>query len=368
MSIITDPSLEDIKIKNKILNNIKKILYSKNYILGTNVDFFEKEYAKFCGSKYALGVNSGTDALVISLLSQDIGKGDEVLVTAHSASGTATAIKLVGAKPKFIDIDENFYLTNPDKIKEKITKKTKAIIVVHIYGQSCNMKKILNIAKTFKILVIEDCAQAHGTLYENKHVGNYGLLGCFSFYPTKNLGAIGDAGCIVTNNKKVYRKIRALREFGWFKKFNSSLDGVNSRMDEIQASILRIKLKKLKFYNLDRKRIADYYFAELSKIKEIILPKIYQKSNHTFHQFVIRVPHFHRKKLIEHCKKNKIILGIHYPIPLHKQKAFSNQKEEMPVVEKICQEIVSLPIFTHFKLEDQKKVIKSIKNYFRYND
>jgi dTDP-4-amino-4,6-dideoxygalactose transaminase len=365
MSIVTDPSIEDIKLKNKILKNIKKIFYSKNYILGNNVSFFEKEYAKFCGSKYALAVNSGTDALIISLMSKNIGIGDEVIVTAHSASGTATAIKLIGAKPVFIDIDDNFYLINPDEIEKKITKKTKAIIAVHIYGQSCDMDKILNIAKKFKIIVIEDCAQAHGTLYKNKHVGNYGVLGCFSFYPTKNLGAIGDAGCIVTNNKNVFKKIKALREFGWFKKFNSVLNGVNSRMDEIQASILRIKLKKLKFYNLYRKKIANYYFSELSSVKQIILPKIYDKSNHVFHQFVVRVPRSHRNKLIKYCKKDNIILGIHYPIPLHKQKAFSCKKEKIPVAEKISKEIISLPIFTYFKLQDQKKVIKSIKNYFK---
>lgn len=364
MPILTDPSIEDIKIKNKILKNIKKIFYSKNYILGENVSLFEKEYAKFCGSKYALGVNSGTDALIISLLSKNIGTGDEVLVTAHSASGTVTAIKLLGAKPVFIDIDDNFYLIDPDKIEKKITKKTKAIVAVHIYGQSCDMDKILNIAKKFKILVIEDCAQAHGTLYKNKHVGNYGLFGCFSFYPTKNLGAIGDAGCIITNNKNIYKKIKALREFGWFKKFNSVLNGVNSRMDEIQASILRIKLKKLNSYNLYRKKIANYYFSELSCVKEIILPKINDKSNHVFHQFIIRVPSFHRNKLIEYCKKDKITLGVHYPIPLHKQEAFSNKKEVIPVVEKISKEIISLPIFVYFKLQDQKKVIRSIKSYF----
>ena len=219
--IITDPSIEDFKIKKKILQAISTIIKNKNYILGENVKLFEKEFSKFCGAKFAVGVNSGTDAIIISLLSQNIGRDDEVILPSHSASATSMAVTLVGAKPIFVDIYEDNFLINCDEINKKITKKTKAIIPVHIYGQSCNMQKLVEIAHKKNLIIIEDCAQAHGTLYKKKHVGNFGLMGCFSFYPTKNLGGIGDGGCIITNNKKVFKKLKSLREFGWKKRYVS---------------------------------------------------------------------------------------------------------------------------------------------------
>ena len=325
--ILTDPSQADKKIKSEILYSVSKIISSKQYILGKSVKLFENEFSKFCGSKYAVGVNSGTDALILSLLAINIKYGDEILIPSHSASGTATAVVAVGAKPIFIDIDPDTFLIDINDLEKKITKKTKVIIPVHLYGQSCSIKKIVEIANKNKIKVIEDCAQAHGTKFKDKHVGNFGITGCFSFYPTKNLGAIGDGGCVITNNKVIFEKLKILRDFGWKKRFNSSTKGLNSRLDEIQAAILRIKLKRLDQYNLKRKKIASKYFKDFLKYKYIKTPKLLEYSNHTFHQFVIKVPKNTRNNLINFCKKKKILLGIHYPIPLHKQKAFNKKKK-----------------------------------------
>lgn len=362
--ILTDPSQADKKIKSKILNSVSKIISGKNYILGKSVKLFENEFSKFCGSNYAIGVNSGTDALILSLMAINIKYGDEIIVPSHSASGTATAVVAVGAKPIFVDIDPDTFLIDINDIENKITKKTKAIIPVHLYGQSCSIIKILGIANKYKIKVIEDCAQAHGTKFKGRHVGNFGVSGCFSFYPTKNLGAIGDGGCIITNNKVIFEKLKILREFGWKKRFNSSIKGLNSRLDEIQAAILRIKLKKLNQYNLKRKKIASKYFKEFLKHKYIKTPKLLKYSNHTFHQFVIKVPKNTRNNLINFCKKKKILLGIHYPLPLHKQKAFNKKKKELDNVEKISKEIISLPIFPYLTEKKQNIIVKEIKEFF----
>ena len=358
--IITDPSIEDSKIEKKILQNISKIIKKKNYVLGENVKLFEKEFSKFSSAKFTVGVNSGTDAIIISLLSQNIGNGDEVILPSHSASATGMAVMLVGAKPIFVDIDEDDFLIDCNEINRKITKKTKAIIPVHIYGQSCNMKKIIEIADKNNLLIIEDCAQAHGTFYKKKHVGNFGTMGCFSFYPTKNLGGIGDGGCIITNNKKIYKKLKDLREFGWKKRYDSSVVGLNSRLGEIQAAILRIKLKKLNFYNKERNKIANNYYKKLNKLKSIKLPKLTVNSNHTYHQFVIKVDQSIRDKLIHFCKMNNVMLGIHYPTPLHKQRAFIKKNFKIKIVEKISKQIVSLPIFPYLSLAKQDKIIRII--------
>ena len=358
--IITDPSIEDSKVEKKILQNISKIIKTKNYILGENVKLFEREFSKFSGAKFTVGVNSGTDAIIISLLSQNIGNGDEVILPSHSASATAMAVTLVGAKPIFIDINEDDFLIDYNEINKKITKKTKAIIAVHIYGQSCNMKKITEIADKNNLITIEDCAQAHGTFYKKKHVGNFGKMGCFSFYPTKNLGGIGDGGCIITNNINIYKKLKDLREFGWKKRYDSSVVGLNSRLDEIQAAILRIKLKKLNFYNKERNKIANNYYKKLTKFKSIKLPQLTVNSNHTYHQFVIKVNKSIRDKLIHFCKINNVMLGIHYPTPLHKQKAFIKKNYKIRIVEKISKQIVSLPIFPYLSLTKQNKIIRLI--------
>ncbi len=363
--ILTDPSQADKKIKSSILNAVSKIIDSKQYILGKSVKIFEAEFSRFCGSKYAIGVNSGTDALILSLLAIDIKYGDEVIIPSHSASGTATAIAAVGAKTIFVDINPDTFLIDINHLKSKITKKTKVIIPVHLYGQSCNIKEILKISNKNKIKIIEDCAQAHGTKFENTHVGNFGVTGCFSFYPTKNLGAIGDGGCVITNNKFIFQKLKILRDFGWKKRFNSSIRGLNSRLDEIQASILRIKLSRLNQYNYRRKKIALRYFKNFSNHKYVKTPTLLSYSNHTYHQFVIKVPKNSRNKLIDYCKKKKILLGIHYPIPLHNQKAFNKSKIKLSNVEKVSKEIISLPIFPYLSERKQNKVIKEIKEFFK---
>ena len=252
--------------QKEINEAIQKVLNSGNYVLGEQVEKFELEFSNYIGVKYALGVASGTDALHMALYAIGIEQGDEIITVSHTAVGTIAAIELLGAKPVFVDIENDFFTMNTDLIEELITNKTKAIIPVHIYGQSVNMNKLMKVAEKYNLFVLEDCAQAHGALFKEKKVGSIGHLSCFSFYPTKNLGAIGDGGAILTNNTKLANRIRLLREYGWKERYISSSFGWNSRLDEIQASILRVKLKYLDYDNAKRILLANNYSKELIKI------------------------------------------------------------------------------------------------------
>jgi len=243
--LCANPKAQYLSYRDDINSAIQRVLDSGWYILGEEVTQFEKEFAQFNTVSHAIGVGSGTEALHIALRAVDIGQGDEVITTAHTAVATASAIDLAGAKPVFVDIEPDFFTIDPDLIEDAITSKTKAIIPVHIYGQPCDMDAIMGIAKKHGLQVIEDCAQAHGATYKDKRVGTMGNIGCFSFYPTKNLGAIGDGGALVTNNNQLAEKIKFFREYGWEDRYISSKEGWNSRLDELQAAILRIKLKNL---------------------------------------------------------------------------------------------------------------------------
>ena len=283
-----NPKAQYLSYRDDINSAIQRVLDSGWYVLGEEVIRFEKEFAQFNAVSHAVGVGSGTDALHIALRALDIGQGDEVITTAHTAVATASAIDLAGAKPIFVDIEPDFFTIDPDLIEDAITPKTKAIIPVHIYGQPCNMDAIMEIANKNNLKVIEDCAQTHGAEYNGKRVGSIGDVGCFSFYPTKNLGAIGDGGALVTNDSKLVEKVRLFREYGWKERYISSAEGWNSRLDEMQAAILRVKLKNLDKDNNLRQRHSKKY-KELLKDLPLELPKIRSTSSHVFHLFVIKI-------------------------------------------------------------------------------
>ncbi|MBU1663668.1 DegT/DnrJ/EryC1/StrS family aminotransferase [Patescibacteria group bacterium] len=342
---------------------IKEALNSGWYILGSKVADFEKKFADYIGTKYAIGVANGMEALQIALLALDIKQGDEVITTSHTAVATALAIIAVGAKPVFVDIDKYFHI-NANKIEEKINNHTKAIIPVHLYGQSVDLAKITAICKKHKIHLIEDCAQAHGATYKNKKVGSFGIINCFSFYPTKNLGAFGDGGAITINNKALYEKILQLRNYGQKNRYEHETYGLNSRLDEIQAAILSVQLKYLDKNNKIRQKLAEIYFKHLFEIKQIKLPLLKKNCQHVFHLFVIEAEN--RDKLSEYLKFQGISTLIHYPVPLHKQKCFQNYNDlNLPIIKSKVKSILSLPIHPFLKNREIEYVCKAIKDFYK---
>jgi dTDP-4-amino-4,6-dideoxygalactose transaminase len=358
-----NPKAQYLSYRDDINSAIQRVLDSGWYVLGEEVIRFEKEFAQFNTVSHAVGVGSGTEALHIALRALDIGQGDEVITTAHTAVATASAIDLAGAKPIFVDIEPGFFTIDPDLIEDAITPKTKAIIPVHIYGQPCDMDAIMKIANKNNLKVIEDCAQAHGAEYNGKRVGSIGDVGCFSFYPTKNLGAIGDGGALVTNDDQLAGKIKLLREYGWKERYISSKEGWNSRLDELQAAILHVKLKHLDEDNSRRNKHAKIYF-DLLNILPLELPKTRSNSSHVFHLFVIKIEQ--RNKLRDYLQKNGVNTTIQYPVPVHKQKYFQKMCSEksLPVTEEVAKNILSLPMYPELKEKEINKVSNILKDYF----
>ncbi len=364
--ICANPRAQYLSHKIEIDEAISRVLNKDRYILGEEVQSFEKEFANFIGVKYAIGVGSGTEAIHIALKACNIGPGEEVITVSHTAVATVAAIELSGASPVFVDIEHDFFTMDPQKVEKLISGKTKAIIPVHIYGQPVNLYPILQIAKKNHLYVIEDCAQAHGAIYNGKRVGSIGDISCFSFYPTKNLGAIGDGGAIVTNNPDLAEKCRQLREYGWVDRYNSHISGWNSRLDEIQAAILRIKLKYLEADNQSRIQIALAYCNALQNT-EFITPQIRENCNHVFHLFVIRSKN--RDELISYLKANGIVALIHYPIPIHSQRAYLNKyrgSNDLTVTEYASNEILSLPIYPELAEREVNFILHRI-NEFSHN-
>ena len=352
------------KYRPEIDKAIQCVLNSGYFILGENVEKFECEFSNYCGLKYGVGVGSGTEALHLALLACDVGCGDEVLTVANTAMPTVSAISFAGAKPVFVDIDENSFNINTALIEEKISEKTKVILPVHLYGNPCRMDDILRIAKKYNVRVIEDCAQAHGTAYKGKKVGSFGDAGCFSFYPSKNLGAFGDGGIIVTDSKELEHKLRLLRNYGQESRYFNIIKGFNSRLDEIQASILRFKLKELDNWNKIRINIAKKY-TESFKSLPIIYPQVVSDSMHVFHLYVIRVRN--REKFMDYLSRNGVNVLIHYPVPIHLQPAYKDLEIEegsLPVTEMVSKEIVSIPIYPELEEREVDYIIGKIKNYF----
>ena len=358
---LTSPKLNIKKNQKDILSAISKVINSDSYILGKEVRKLESKFSKYIGTNYAIGVANGTDAIELSLRALGIKAGDEVITVSHTAIGTVFAIEAIGAKPVFVDIEKMYYTIDPIQVKKAITRKTKAIIAVHLYGNSADILKLKKLCSSKKIYLIEDVSQAHGAMFGKKKLGSIGDLGCFSCYPTKNLGAIGDAGIITTNKKNLASKIQKLREYGW-KNRNSFFYGRNSRLDEIQAAILRVQLKSLEKDNLKRIKVAKFYNNNI-KNPNIILPKTRVGCKSVFHLYVIKTNI--RNKIIKKLKQNNITIGIHYPIPIHKQGFYKKTKADiknLEITEKISKQIISLPIYPEIKLEQLKKICYLLNN------
>ncbi|KOS66610.1 aminotransferase [Lysinibacillus contaminans] len=340
---------------------LDKVLKSGWYILGESVNEFEKKFAAYCGSKYCIGVANGLDALSLIVKAYYIGEGDEVLVPSNTYIASILAVSSNGATPVLVEPALGTYNIDPANIEKHITDKTKAIMVVHLYGQSCDMGPINEIAKKYNLKVIEDCAQAHGAIYEGKKVGNLGDAAGFSFYPGKNLGALGDGGAITTNDEALYTKLVAYRNYGSHKKYENLYKGVNSRLDEIQAAVLSVKLDSLDNENNHRRTIANYYLENIKNDK-ITLPKVESESQHVWHVFVVRTEN--RDKLQKYLLDNAIQTIIHYPIPPHKQIAYEEWNHlSFEISEKIHNEILSLPISPVMTMDEVKKVVEVINNY-----
>ncbi|WPK12473.1 DegT/DnrJ/EryC1/StrS family aminotransferase [Lysinibacillus louembei] len=344
-----------------ITQAIDKVVKSGWYILGESVNEFEDKFATYCGTKYCVGVANGLDALSLIIKAYGIGEGDEVLVPSNTYIASMLAISSNGATPILVEPDLNTYNIDPLNIEALITDKTKAIMVVHLYGQSCDMEPINEIARKYNLKVIEDCAQAHGAIYKGKKIGNLGDAAAFSFYPGKNLGALGDAGAITTNDEELYMSLKAHRNYGSHKKYENIYKGVNSRLDEMQAAILSVKLDFLDGENNHRREIAKYYLENI-KNEKIVLPKAEVDNQHVWHVFVVRTND--RDKLQKYLLDSGIQTIIHYPIPPHKQKAYAEWNHlNYEVSEKIHQEILSIPISPVMTLEEAKKVVEVINKY-----
>lgn len=340
------------------------VLRSGWYILGNEVKEFEKEWAEYIGSKYCVGLASGLDALWISFRILGIKEGDEVIVCANAYIACVMGITMNGATPIFAEPDE-YDNIDASKIEAAISDKTKAILAVHLYGQACDMTKIMDIADRYNLKVVEDCAQSHGNHWNGKTVGTFGDVGCFSFYPSKGCGAFGDAGCIVTNNEELADKFRVFRNYGSRVRYQNEVVGSNSRLDELQAGLLRVKLKHLDDFNKERCGIADRYTEEI-KSPYIIFPKIRPGADSTWHQYVIHVTDGKRDALMNYLKDNEVGTIIHYPIPPHLSEAYAylgKKKGDFPIAEKYASEVLSLPMYNGMTYEEQTTVIELINSF-----
>ncbi|MFX1521794.1 MAG: DegT/DnrJ/EryC1/StrS family aminotransferase [Promethearchaeota archaeon] len=327
-------------ISDEVLQAIQRVLRSGWFILGEETEQFEKEFAEYVGASFGIGVNSGSDAVYLALRALGISEGDEVITVAHTMISTVDAIARNGARPVFVDIDPETYVMNVQEVQNKISSRTRAILPVHLYGHPVDMHPLLEIADKHDFFVIEDACQAHGSEYRGARVGSLGHVGCFSFYPTKNLGAYGDGGMLVTDNEELATKLRKLRNYGQSKKYYYDLVGVNSRLDEIQAAVLRRKMSRLDEWNERRRRIAELYRKFLVDT-DIVTPVEKDYAKHVYHLYVIR--HKERDFFQQHLLENEIQTLIHYPVPVHRQKPYLIE-ENLPVTEKTCKSILSLPM------------------------
>ena len=346
------------RFRSEIDQRIKNILDCGWYLQGKENEIFTKNFATYCGTKYAVGVANGLDALRLIINAYGFSNGDEIIVPANTFIATILAISDNGCTPILVEPDINTYNINPDLVEAAITPRTKAIMVVHLYGQAVQMDKIWEIAKKYNLKVIEDAAQAHGAYYQDKRVGNLGDAAAFSFYPGKNLGAFGDAGGITTNDKELYEKVKALANYGSDYKYHHIYKGLNSRLDEIQAAILDVKLKYLDDDNARRSQIAKYY-RENIKNPKVTLPQTYDEKSHVWHVFVVRCED--RESLQKHLETNGIQTNIHYPIPPHKQGAYKELENlSLPITEQIHRQVISLPISPVLTDEEVKKVVEVV--------
>lgn len=354
--LLANPKAAFEEHSEEIQAAIDRVLQSGNYIIGQEVKTFETAFANFIGLNHCVTVNNGTDAIILALRALGIGAGDEVITVSHTAVATVAAIELCGAVPVLVDVDPESYCLNPNLLQTALSSKTKAILPVHLYGHAADMPSIMSFARRHGLFVIEDCAQAHGTSVGGQTVGTFGDVACFSFYPTKNLGAIGDGGAVLTNQSALAEKLFLLRQYGWRQRYVSEIQGLNTRMDEIQAAILNVKLPYLLHDNNRRMKIANLYNQNLEGTG-YFLPTIREKSVHTWHQYVIQVDN--REDLSVFLKQNGVGCGVHYPLAVHQQPAYHdrlNGTKNLPVTEALIPRILSLPMYPQIPLEHVKIV------------
>lgn len=358
-----NPKAQYLAMKDEIDNAILSVLNSDSYVLGTQVDLFEREFASFIGQDFSVGVNSGTDALILSLRALDVGSGDEVIIPSFTAVATAAAVVAVGAIPVYVDIDLDTYTIDPEFLRGSITEKTKAVILVHLYGHPGKVEQIAVWCKKNSLFLIEDCAQAHGAAFNDSNVGTFSDLACFSFYPTKNLGAMGDGGGITTSNENLYNRLKMLRQYGWAQTRNSQIASQISRLDELQAAILRVKLRYLKASNSKRVQLADLYAKYLDKDK-FVLPKVLPGNKHVFHLYVIRVEN--RAKFLNELPKAGIFPGIHYEWPVHLNDAYASKigriSGTLRNTEIAAETVLSLPMYPELSQTDIQFISEVVNN------
>ncbi len=350
-------------LKAELDGAFTNVFDSGNFVLGENVRLFEEEFANYLDARFSVGVGSGTEALHLSLKACNIGHGDEVITVPNTAVPTISAISSAGAMPVLVDVTPDTYTIDTKKIEKEITNKTKAILPVHMYGHSAEMEQIMKLAEAYNLRIIEDACQAHGAQYNGKNAGTSGDMGCFSFYPTKNLGAYGDGGIVVTNDEELYNKLLMLRNYGEVKKFTSKIEGFNSRLDEIQAAFLRVKLKYLDEWTNKRREIATRY-QQLLFNSNVQLPSERQWAKHVYHLFVIRTNR--RDALKDYLQEHGVGTHIHYPIPVHLQEAYKKlgyKAGDFPISERNAGEILSLPIYPELTTEEIETVAGLIMEF-----
>lgn len=352
-------------IKTQIISVIQKVISQSNFVLGESVEKLEKRFSQFVGTKYAVGVDSGCSALELGMRGLGIKTGDEVITPVNSFIASSSTISAIGAKPVWIDCDPQTYNLDATQIDKLITKKTKAIMPVHLYGQPADMESIKRLAKKNNLWIIEDACQAHGAKYKDKPVGSFGDFAAFSFYPGKNLGAFGDAGILTTNNKKLAETVSQMRNYGQTKKYHHHKTPHNKRIDNLQAAILLVKLRYLKKWNRLRYKHAQAYSSILANIKSIKIPQQSKNSTHVYHLYVIETQL--RDKLQKYLRNKGIQTGIHYPIPIHLQKFYQStgkNKDSFPIAESVAKSILSLPMFPELKQSEIVYICTSIKKFY----
>jgi len=360
---ILDLSKQYAELKKDIEKEVLNVLESGQYILGENVKKLEKSFAQYNNVNHALGCASGTDALHLALRALEVGYGDEVITVAFTFIATAEAISYVGATPVFVDINPDTYNFDPKELERKITPRTKAIIPVHLYGQPVDMAPIIEIAKKYNLFVVEDCAQSIGAEYKGVKTGSIGDIGCFSFFPTKNLGTFGDGGMVTTNSDYLHKRMMSLRNHGSKERYYHEELGLNSRLDEIHAAILNVKLPHIDKWN-NKRREAAYYYNELFKdVAEIETPVEIENAKCVYHQYTVKVPV--RDQIVESIRQKGVMAMIYYPVPLHLQKAYCFLKlneGSLPKTEQVTKQVMSLPIFPEITKEQQKQVAEAVKS------
>lgn len=351
-------------IKDEVLPAIERVVENAQFVLGPEVEAFEKEFAEYSGAKSGIGMNSGTAALQLALLAADVGPGDEVITTPMTFVASVAAITYTGARPVLVDVDPVTYTINPALIEKAITPRTKAILPVHLYGQSADMDPILEIAKRRNLVVIEDAAQAHGAEYKGRRCGSLGAMACFSFYPGKNLGAYGEGGMVVTSSPEYEKKLRVLRDWGQTRKYYHEIPGFNARLEGVQGAVLRVKLRHLEAWTEARRRHAAAYIAELKGVEGVTLPTMPTDRRHVFHIFPVIVPD--RDGFMKFMAAEGVNTAIHYPFAVHTLPAYANlgySTGDFPVAEKIAAGVVSLPMFAELTQEQRSQVVAAVKKW-----